>query len=59
MNSETLQCQCDIPLNEKSVTKYDFGLLGTKEILVCKNCLEKPPYNKYIIEYGNSRGLKS
>ncbi len=59
MSSDTLQCPCDIPLIEKNNIKYDFGLLGIKEILVCRNCQEKPPYNKYIIEYGNSRGIKS
>ena len=59
MNSDELQCTCNIPLNEKSNTKYDFGLLGVKVIFVCRNCLEKPPYNKYIIEYGSSREVKS
>jgi len=59
MNSEALQCPCDIPLNEKSNTKYDFGLLGVKVIFVCKRCLQKFPYNKFIIEYGKFGEVKT
>jgi len=48
-----LQCPCEIELSEKKPVRYDFGLLGTKIILVCKNCLKKSPYAECIVKRGD------
>ncbi len=56
MVNEKLQCPCTVSIYEKQHVKYDFGLLGIKEIFVCKDCLNKIPFSKFIIEIKD--GLK-
>jgi len=43
------QCQCNEPIEEKKLVKYNFHKLGIK-IYVCENCLKQEPFNRYIIE---------
>lgn len=44
------QCQCNEPIEEKKLVKYNFGRLGIKKIYVCENCLQHKPFNRFIVE---------
>ena len=52
INQTGLQCPCSTSINEKQLVKYNFGLLGIKEIFVCKNCLgdSDSSFSRFIIE---------